>query len=100
LKPKNANEIINILKHHSLELKERFQVKEIGVFGSYVKGEQKRGSDIDILVEFEEGYKTFDNYMELKFYLEKLLKSKIDLVLKTAIRPELRQNILSEVNYA
>ena len=99
-RPKNANEIISILKLHSQVLKERFRVKEIGAFGSYVRGEQKRGSDIDILVEFEEGYKTFDNYMDLKFYLEEILKSKIDLVLKTAIRAELKQNILSEVKYA
>jgi predicted nucleotidyltransferase len=99
-RPKNANEIINILKLNIPVLKERFRVKEIGVFGSYVRGEQKRGSDIDILVEFEEGYKTFDNYMELKFYLEEILMSEIDLVLKTAIRDELKQYILSEVNYA
>ena len=99
-KPKNAEEIIKILKPHHKKLLTQFKVKEIGVFGSYVRNEQKRGSDIDILVEFEEGYKTFDNYMELKFYLEEILKSKIDLTLKTAIREELKQNILSEVNYA
>ncbi|RZN65248.1 MAG: nucleotidyltransferase [Candidatus Methanoliparum thermophilum] len=99
-RPKNANEIINILRLHIRDLEERFRVKEIGVFGSYVRDEQKRGSDIDILVEFKEGYKTFDNYMELKFYLEEILKSEIDLVLKTAIREELKQSILSEVNYA
>jgi predicted nucleotidyltransferase len=99
-RPKNANEIISILKLHSRDLKERFRVKEIGVFGSCVRGEQKRGSDIDILVEFEKGYKTFDNYMDLKFYLEEILMSEIDLVLKTAIRDELKQYILSEVNYA
>ncbi|PXF57390.1 MAG: nucleotidyltransferase [Candidatus Methanogaster sp.] len=73
---------------------------EIGVFGSYVRGEQRVDSDIDILVEFEKGYKTFDNYMELKFFLEEILTSKIDLVIKTAIRDEIKQNILSEVIYA
>lgn len=99
-RPKNANEVISTLKLHSRELKERFRAKEIGVFGSYGRGEQKRGSDIDLIVEFEKGYKTFDNYMELKFYLEEILKSEIDLILKTAIREELKQSILSEVNYA
>ena len=99
-KPKNANEIIKSLKHHILDLKKRFKVTEIGVFGSYTRGDQKRGSDIDILVEFENGYKTFDNYMKLKFYLERILKSKIDLVVKAAIRAELKHRILSEVNYA
>lgn len=99
-KLKNVEEIINLLKLHNNDLRGRFKIKEIGVFGSYVRGEQKRGSDIDILVDFEEGYKTFDNYMELKFYLEEILKSKIDLVLKTTVRKELKQAILSEVNYA
>ncbi|MGB9598913.1 MAG: nucleotidyltransferase family protein [Myxococcota bacterium] len=99
-KPKNATEIINILKLHITELKKRFKVKEIGVFGSYVRGEQKREGDIDILVEFEDGYKTFDNYIEIKFYLEEILESDIDLVLKIFIREELRQTILSDGNYA
>ena len=48
----------------------KFGVKRIGLFGSYIKGEQKQKSDIDILVEFKKGMKTFDNYMELKFFLE------------------------------
>jgi predicted nucleotidyltransferase len=95
----NVDEIISVLRRHSQNLQKRFRVKEIGVFGSYVRGEKKRGSDIDILVEFEKGYKTFDNYMELKFYLEEVLMSKIDLVLKTGIREELKQYILAEVHY-
>lgn len=98
-KPENVDEIINILKLHNRDLKERFGVKEIAVFGSFVRGEQKKGSDVDILVEFEKDYKTFDNYMDLKFYLEEILMLEIDLVLKTAIREELKQYILSEATY-
>ena len=56
-------------------------------------------SDIDILVEFERGHKTFDNYMELKFFLEGILHLKVDLVLKNAIREEIKENILSEATY-
>ncbi len=99
-KAKSISEIIKILRLHSINIKEKFKIREIGVFGSYVRGEQREESDIDILVEFEDGYKTFDNYMELKFFLEEILNSKIDLVIKTTIRDEIKQNILSEVTYA
>ncbi|MFO7946258.1 MAG: nucleotidyltransferase domain-containing protein [Armatimonadota bacterium] len=64
-----------------------------------VREEQEGGSDIDILVEFKEGYKTFDNYMDLKFYLEELLDLRVDLVSKTALKPRLRPYILKEVVY-
>jgi|SRR3989339_826278 len=76
----------------------QFDVKKIGLFGSYANGTQKKNSDIDILVEFRK--KTFDNYMNLKFFLEKLLKTKIDLVLSDALKPQLKSSILKEVEYA
>lgn len=93
------NNIINQLKDYSNEIKDKFQVKEIGIFGSQVKNKAKKKSDVDILVEFEEGFKTFDNYMELKFFLEKILKKKVDLVLKSAIKERLKPYILSGVIY-
>ena len=93
-------EIKGTLKKRSDDLKQKFGVRELGVFGSYVRGEQEEKSDIDILVEFEEGYKTFDNYMDLKFYLEELLGLRVDLVSKTALKPRLRPYILKEVVYA
>lgn len=99
-KVNSIGEIVKILRRHSVDIKKKFKIREIGVFGSYVRGKQTEKSDIDILVEFEEGYKTFDNYMELKFFLEEILNSKIDLVIKTTIRDEIKQNILSEVTYA
>ncbi|MDI6732601.1 MAG: nucleotidyltransferase family protein [Planctomycetota bacterium] len=80
-------------------LTDTFKVKTIGVFGSYAQNHQRQGSDIDILVEFENRHKTFDNYMELKFYLEKVLDAKIDLVLKNVIKKEIEEHILSEVVY-
>lgn len=97
---KSISTIVKMLRLHDTDVREKFKITEIGVFGSYVRGEQRDDSDIDILVEFERGYKTFDNYMELKFFLEDILTSKIDLVIKTAIRDEIKQNILSEVTYA
>ena len=96
---KMENKIIKELKNHLIEIKEKFKVKEIGVFGSWIRGETKKKSDVDILVEFEEGYKTFDNYMELKFYLEDLFNYKVDLVLKSALKEEIKPHILEEVVY-
>ena len=75
-------------------------MKRIGLFGSYTRSEQKAESDIDILVEFEKNQKTFDNYMYLKFFLEDLFKSKVDLVVVEAIKPDLKPYIMRSVRYA
>lgn len=93
------NEIKEKLRNNSNEIKQKFKVKEIGIFGSRIKGTARKRSDIDILVEFEDAGETFDNYMELKFFLEKLFKKKIDLILKNVLREELKEQILSEVIY-
>lgn len=79
-------------------LKERFKVKTIGVFGSYVRGEQKRGSDVDVLVEFEEPVGLFE-FMRLEFYLSDLLGVKVDLVSKKALKPYIGEYIKREVVY-
>ncbi len=96
---RNFKYIQNIFKKHKTELKQRFRAKELGVFGSYVKNKQSKKSDLDILVEFEEGQETFDNYMELKFFLERLLNTKVDLVIKDVLREEIKEDILAEVIY-
>jgi len=96
---KSRQAIIKAIGAHKFELKEKFKVAEIGVFGSFVRGEQKCRSDIDVLVEFLEGGVTFRNYMDLKFYLEELLDKKVDLVIKRSIRKELKDIILSEAVY-
>ncbi|MBN2014400.1 MAG: nucleotidyltransferase family protein [Candidatus Altiarchaeota archaeon] len=87
-----------ISRHHN-EIK-AYGVKKIGVFGSYARGQQKKRSDVDVLVEFRKGQKTFDNYMDLKILLEKKLKKKVDLVIKEALTPPLKKHILAEVKYA
>ena len=84
------------LKNKLPYIKEKFGVKKLYIFGSYVRGEQTPESDIDILVEFEKGKKTFMNYMGLKFYLEELFGKKVDLVIKEAVRKELKKYIYSE----
>jgi len=79
------------------QIKAGFAVRRIGIFGSTVKGTRSPESDIDILVEFEEGGATFDNIMELIFYLEKMLKKPIDLVTTKGISPYMKPDIEREV---
>ncbi len=96
---KKIEEIKAKLKEHKEELREKFKVKEIGVFGSYVRGEQKkRGSDIDILVEFKEPVSLL-KFMDLEEYLSKLLGLKVDLISKKALKPKIGEHILKEVVY-
>jgi len=96
---KTIEEIKRILKEHKEELRDRFKVKEIGVFGSYVRGEQKRKeSDIDILVEFEEPI-GFLEFLGLEEYLSDLLGAKVDLVSRKALKPRIGGYILKEVVY-
>ncbi|KJU84771.1 DNA polymerase beta domain-containing protein [Candidatus Magnetobacterium bavaricum] len=92
--------VIGILKNHAKEIKSQFHLKCIGVFGSFARGEARAQSDVDVLVEFEDGYVTFKNYAELKFYLEGLFGREVDLVTISAIRPQMKDAILSEVTYA
>ena len=78
----------------------RYGVDRIGVFGSCAAGTMREDSDIDVLVRFRESARTFDNYMDLKFYLEGTFPGRrIDLVLESALKPSLREGILSETHY-
>ncbi len=94
-----SGEIIKKIEENKDKIKQ-FGVKKIGLFGSYSRNEQKTTSDIDILVEFEKEEKTFDNYMDLKFFLEELLNCSVDLVLPETIKPALKQYIVMSVKYA
>jgi Predicted nucleotidyltransferases len=88
-----------ILQERKKYLAEKFGVMEIAIFGSYARGEQKKDSDVDLIVDFKKGWKTFDNYMNLKFYLEELFGKKVDLVIKSAINPRIKPFIIEEAIY-
>lgn len=75
----------------------RLGVKKLGIFGSYARNMATAKSDLDFVVEFER--KSFDAYMDLKFFLEDLFHRRVDLVIKDAIKSRLRRNILHEVRY-
>jgi hypothetical protein len=79
---------------------EALGVRRIGLFGSFVRGEQRPDSDIDLLVEFEPDRKTFDTFIELSFFLEEVLQHKIELVTVESLSPHLGPHILREVEYA
>jgi len=89
-----------LLRQHEPIIKKRFGVAKIGIFGSYARGEERPESDVDVLVTFKKGQKTFDHYMNCKFYLEDLFGRKVDLVMKGAIKKRLKEYILREVVYA
>ena len=84
------------LSRNKAELREKFKVKTIGVFGSYVRGEQGKNSDVDILVEFETPVGLFE-FMALENYLSDLVGVKVDLVSKKALKPHIGEHILEEV---
>jgi len=97
---KSIEEIKAILKEHKKDVVLKYRVIEIGIFGSFVRGEQRRHSDVDILVEFNQrNIPGLLKFIEMERYLEKLLSKKVDLVRKGGIRPELRKVILKEVVY-
>ena len=79
-------------------LKEQFEVETIGVFGSYVRGEQTKKSDVDVLVEFSEDAEIgFFKFLELEEFLSRKLGVKVDLVTKGALKPFIGERILQEV---
>ena len=74
-------------------------VKKIGLFGSFVRSQQTTSSDVDLLVEFDEGEKSFDHFMELSFLLEEALQLPIELVTPESLSPYIGPFILREVEY-
>jgi predicted nucleotidyltransferase len=93
----NRDEILRRLEEN-LEMIRGFGVRRLGFFGSYARDQQTEASDMDFLVEFESA--TFDNYFDLKFFLEGLFERPVDLVISDTIKPRIRTAILEETIYA
>ncbi len=89
-------QIKDILERQKAYLKEKYKIKEIGIFGSYVRGEQSKTSDLDTLVDYEEIPSLFE-LVELQDYLSEKLQTKVDLVLKSGLKPRIGKRILEEV---
>ena len=95
---KSVDEIKSIITEHMDILQSQHKVRQIGVFGSYVRGEQKNKSDVDILVTFR-GSVDLIEFIQLENHLSKLLGVKVDLVTKDALKPYIGKHILEEVVY-
>jgi len=97
---KTAAEIKKILSDNISLLKEKCHLKEIGIFGSYLKNEQTNESDLDLLVEFESDAQiSLIDYIRIENFLSDLLDVKVDLVEKSALKPRIGKRVLQEVSY-
>jgi len=94
----NFEEIREVIQKHKNELREQYGLKEIGIFGSYVRGEQKEESDLDILVELEKPV-GFVRFLKLEKALTQLLGLHVEIVTKKALKPHIGKRILQEVKY-
>ncbi len=93
-----TKEIKKILNENKKLLEEKYRVKKIGIFGSYIRKEAGRKSDVDILVEFSETPGFFE-FIRLENFLKKLLGIKVDLATKEALKPLIKKEILKETVY-
>jgi len=93
---KGLDEIKKILSANKKKIMQKYNVSEIGVFGSYVSGTPHKTSDVDILVEYREKPDLF-GFVELRDYISDLLGIKVDLVMKSSLKPRIGRNILKEV---
>lgn len=94
----NKKIILSKLEENAGKIKS-FGIKEISLFGSYAKEEQKNGSDIDFLVQFDKGRGLFKDYIGLLHFLEDLFDKKIDIGEYNKIREELKDSIIKGVKY-
>jgi hypothetical protein len=95
-----SKQTVFYLLNENKAMLEQFGVKRIGLFGSYVKNQQNEESDLDFLVEFKKGEKTFQNFKDLVYFLEELFKIEVEIVTTEALSPYLKPHIIQEVEYA
>ncbi len=95
---KRIDEILKILREELPYLREKFHVKNIGLFGSYARGEQTEGSDIDLIVEFEKPIDFF-TLVELEDYLTEKLGAKVEVVTPNALNERIKRYIMKDVAY-
>ena len=92
------DKIKHVLRQNKPALRKQFKVKTLGVFGSYARREQKKNSDVDILVAFSQTPGLFD-YIKMENRLSAMLRKKVDLVMRGALKPSIGKNIMREVVY-
>jgi hypothetical protein len=95
--PRSLDDIKRILQQHKPELSEKWKVKSLGIFGSYVRGEARKSSDLDLLVEIDDPKMGLLKFIALENYLSNLLGVKVDLVEKQTLKPAIGRRVLEEV---
>jgi predicted nucleotidyltransferase len=90
--------LLSLLMSHQEQIR-ALGVRRLGLFGSFAREQQGLESDVDLLVEFERGQKTFDNFMRLAFLLEDILGRKVELLTPESISPYIRPHMMHEVEY-
>ncbi len=93
---KKYSDLAELLHQHLPELQKRFGVKSMGIFGSYVRGEQRTDSDLDILVDYNKLPSLFE-FIHLEDYLSQLVGVEVDLVMEDGLKPRIGERILQEV---
>lgn len=96
---RTKQDILSVIRQNESHLR-TLGVKRIGLFGSFVRGDQRTNSDIDFLVEFEPGRKSFDNFINLSFLMKDLLRRHVEIVTLESLSPYIGPHILAEVEYA
>ena len=94
----SKGEIVSLLRKSRARLVS-FGVKSIGLFGSFARGDFSPDSDIDILVEFDRGKRTYDNFIDTCFFLEELFERKVEVVTTDSMSPYIGPHVLKEVEY-
>ena len=95
---KTLNEIRQVLSLQKQSICEIYQITEIGIFGSYTRGDETETSDIDILVDYQTA-PTLIMLVELRDYLSQLFGIKVDIITKNGLKPRIRERVLAEVVY-
>lgn len=94
----DKKEFLALVQSHEDRIRD-LGVKRLGLFGSFARGEQDQESDVDVLVEFEAGQKTFDHFIDLAFLLEDLFKRHVEVVTPESLSPYLKPHIIKEIEY-
>jgi uncharacterized protein len=98
MKVEDKTEILYLLRKSKGSV-QTFGVRRFGLFGSFARGEQNNDSDVDFLVEFESGKKTYENFIRLSFFLEDLIGRRVELITPEGLSPHIGPRILQEVEY-
>ncbi len=94
----DLEEIKAIIRDHAKDLKQNYHINNIGIFGSVARGDSRKNSDVDILVELSQPVSFFD-FVDIEDYLKKILRRKVDLVTKNALKQAIKDDILAETVY-